>query len=216
MRMRPSRLVWIGSGGSTWCQQRRSIVQGILRGDVTGPGRAAVGGESVRSDERDAGRVAGDASAAIRSSHCDLFGSRADGVRVLVGVRTSKAGLEGWMGAMEARGRAVWHSHDDRQSGVLPDGSGQSGVAGVARSVGGRLRGAKCRAARVVAAQNGQQPGDPAKLAAALIAIANEDPPPRRFLAGADVIALAQRKIELLQEDIESHRSLSESLTYDE
>jgi hypothetical protein len=28
-------------------------------------------------------------------------------------------------------------------------------------------------------------------------------------------IALTQRKIELLQEDVESHRSLSESLTFD-
>src|SRR3989475_4402699 len=35
-------------------------------------------------------------------------------------------------------------------------------------------------------AQSGQQPGDPAKLAQALITIASEDPPPRRFIAGAD------------------------------
>ncbi len=42
------------------------------------------------------------------------------------------------------------------------------------------------------------------------------DPPPRRFIAGADVIALAQRKIQQLEDDIESHRELSESLTFDE
>jgi hypothetical protein len=53
-------------------------------------------------------------------------------------------------------------------------------------------------------------------LAAALVQIASEDPPPRRFIAGADVIALAQRKIEQLRSDIESHRALSESLTFDE
>src|SRR6185295_232877 len=35
-------------------------------------------------------------------------------------------------------------------------------------------------------AQNGQQSGDPAKLARALITIASLDPPPRRFIAGAD------------------------------
>ncbi len=49
-----------------------------------------------------------------------------------------------------------------------------------------------------------------------MITIADEDPPPRRFIAGADVIALAQRKIDLLHDDIESHRSLSESLTFDQ
>ncbi len=64
-------------------------------------------------------------------------------------------------------------------------------------------------------AQDGRQAGDPAKLASALIAIADEEPPPRRFIAGADVVALAQRKITQLEEDIESHRTLSESLTFE-
>ena len=65
------------------------------------------------------------------------------------------------------------------------------------------------------AAQDGQQPGDPDKLARAILTIVNEQPPPRRFLAGADVIALAERKIADLQAQIESHRALSESLTFD-
>ncbi len=38
---------------------------------------------------------------------------------------------------------------------------------------------------------NGRQSGDPAKLARALVAIANQSPPPRRFVAGADAIAIA-------------------------
>jgi hypothetical protein len=63
--------------------------------------------------------------------------------------------------------------------------------------------------------QDGIQAGNPDKLAAALVAIAEEDPPPRRFIAGADVIALARRKINELDEDIRSHRHLSESLTFD-
>ena len=65
------------------------------------------------------------------------------------------------------------------------------------------------------AAQDGQQPGDPDKLAQAILTIANEQPPPRRFIAGADVIALIERKIADLQAQIESHRALSESLTFD-
>lgn len=64
-------------------------------------------------------------------------------------------------------------------------------------------------------AQDGHQPGDPHKLARAVIAIAAEDPPPIRFLAGVDVIALAERKIAELSEQIESHRSLSTSLDID-
>jgi NAD(P)-dependent dehydrogenase (short-subunit alcohol dehydrogenase family) len=61
-------------------------------------------------------------------------------------------------------------------------------------------------------AQNGQQGGDPAKLGRALVVIANDAQPPRRFLAGADAIGLAEQKIAKLREDIESHRDLSTSL----
>lgn len=62
--------------------------------------------------------------------------------------------------------------------------------------------------------QDGQQAGDPDKLAQALITIANEEPPPRRFIAGADALALAQRKITQLQAQIAAHRELSTSLTF--
>jgi NAD(P)-dependent dehydrogenase (short-subunit alcohol dehydrogenase family) len=64
--------------------------------------------------------------------------------------------------------------------------------------------------------QNGRQAGDPRKLAEALVAIAGEDPPPRRFLAGADAVALAQRKIDELQEQIGSHPDLSTALDVDD
>jgi NAD(P)-dependent dehydrogenase (short-subunit alcohol dehydrogenase family) len=61
-------------------------------------------------------------------------------------------------------------------------------------------------------AQNGQQSGDPAKLARALITIASEERPPRRFIAGADAIATAEQKIADLKAQIEAHRRLSTSL----
>jgi NAD(P)-dependent dehydrogenase (short-subunit alcohol dehydrogenase family) len=38
--------------------------------------------------------------------------------------------------------------------------------------------------------QNGRQAGDPAKLALALLTIADQQPPPRRFIAGADAVAV--------------------------
>jgi NAD(P)-dependent dehydrogenase (short-subunit alcohol dehydrogenase family) len=63
--------------------------------------------------------------------------------------------------------------------------------------------------------QNGRQSGDPAKLARALITIASEQPPPRRFIAGADAIATAEQKIVDLKAQIEANRDLSTSLAFD-
>jgi NAD(P)-dependent dehydrogenase (short-subunit alcohol dehydrogenase family) len=63
--------------------------------------------------------------------------------------------------------------------------------------------------------QNGRQSGDPAKLARALVAIAGEEPPPRRFIAGADAIATTEQKIADLQAQIEAYRELSTSLDFD-
>jgi NAD(P)-dependent dehydrogenase (short-subunit alcohol dehydrogenase family) len=64
-------------------------------------------------------------------------------------------------------------------------------------------------------ATHGQQAGDPAKLAQALLTIAAQQPPPRRFLAGADAIGTAEKKIAELQADIASNRQLSASLAFD-
>jgi len=63
-------------------------------------------------------------------------------------------------------------------------------------------------------AQSGQQPGDPAKLAQALVTIANEEP--RRFIAGADAITLAEQKVAALQAQIDAFRDLSTSLAYED
>jgi len=64
-------------------------------------------------------------------------------------------------------------------------------------------------------AQSGQQPGDPAKLATALMTIASAEEPPRRFIAGTDAIALAEQKVAALQADIDAYRDLSSSLAID-
>jgi NAD(P)-dependent dehydrogenase (short-subunit alcohol dehydrogenase family) len=61
-------------------------------------------------------------------------------------------------------------------------------------------------------AQNGLQGGDPAKLAQALVTLMHEEPPPRRFIAGADAIATAEQKVKDLQEQIDAYRDLSTSL----
>jgi NAD(P)-dependent dehydrogenase (short-subunit alcohol dehydrogenase family) len=65
-------------------------------------------------------------------------------------------------------------------------------------------------------AQNGRQAGDPAKLAQALLTIADQQPPPRRFIAGADAIAIAEQKVADLQQQINAYRDLSSSLAVEE
>jgi NAD(P)-dependent dehydrogenase (short-subunit alcohol dehydrogenase family) len=63
---------------------------------------------------------------------------------------------------------------------------------------------------------NGQQGGDPAKLAAALVAIAGLEQPPLRWLAGADAIATAEQKANELLAHADAHRELSSSLAFDD
>ena len=64
--------------------------------------------------------------------------------------------------------------------------------------------------------QNGRQTGDPAKLARALLTIADQEQPPRRFIAGADAIAQAEQRVAQFQEEIDALRDLSSSLALDE
>lgn len=59
---------------------------------------------------------------------------------------------------------------------------------------------------------NGKQGGDPAKLAAALVKIASEKEPPKRWLAGADAIETAEQKVAEFQKQINAYRDLSSSL----
>jgi NAD(P)-dependent dehydrogenase (short-subunit alcohol dehydrogenase family) len=60
--------------------------------------------------------------------------------------------------------------------------------------------------------QNGQQAGDPAKLAQVLVTIASEEPPRRRFIAGAEAMATAEQVVAELQADIGLNRERFVSL----
>jgi len=62
---------------------------------------------------------------------------------------------------------------------------------------------------------SGTQGGDPAKLAAGLLTIANEATPPKRWIAGADAIAETERKIKELQDEANAYRELSSTLNFD-
>jgi NAD(P)-dependent dehydrogenase (short-subunit alcohol dehydrogenase family) len=63
---------------------------------------------------------------------------------------------------------------------------------------------------------NGQQSGDPAKLAKALITISSQEKPPRRFVAGADAVSTAEQVAATLRQQTDAYRELSSSLAYDD
>lgn len=68
---------------------------------------------------------------------------------------------------------------------------------------------------RFFASQNGHQPGNPEKLANALIQLAHSDNPPLHFLAGEDTIKAVEEKMAKLHETIEKYRKLSTDMTFD-
>ena len=58
---------------------------------------------------------------------------------------------------------------------------------------------------------NGQQSGDPAKLAQALIRITSQEKPPRRFIAGADAVNTAKQVAATPTQQTDAYRELSSS-----
>ncbi|PGY06329.1 SDR family NAD(P)-dependent oxidoreductase [Bacillus sp. AFS031507] len=63
--------------------------------------------------------------------------------------------------------------------------------------------------------KNGNQEGDPVKLAKALINIASQEEPPSRWIAGADAIAGVEQKVAELQQQINAYRDISTSLAFE-
>ncbi len=63
---------------------------------------------------------------------------------------------------------------------------------------------------------NGQQSGDPAKLAAALVELTDRDQQPARFPAGADAVTTFEDRAELLAGLADANRNLSSNLGYEQ
>ena len=63
---------------------------------------------------------------------------------------------------------------------------------------------------------DGQQGGDPAKLADALVQLAAQDEPPLRFPAGADAVTTFEDRAKLLQAQADANRELSSNLDHDD
>jgi NAD(P)-dependent dehydrogenase (short-subunit alcohol dehydrogenase family) len=65
-------------------------------------------------------------------------------------------------------------------------------------------------------AMNGQQAGDPAKLAAALVTVTEQENPPLRWVAGADAVATVKQKAKDLLAQVDAYRELSSNLAHDD
>jgi NAD(P)-dependent dehydrogenase (short-subunit alcohol dehydrogenase family) len=63
---------------------------------------------------------------------------------------------------------------------------------------------------------DGKQGGDPAKLADALVTLADSKQPPLRFAAGADAVATVEQKATDLLAQAGAHRELSSNLAHDD
>lgn len=62
--------------------------------------------------------------------------------------------------------------------------------------------------------RNGQQPGDPAKLALAMVSLASEPRPPMRFIAGAMAVEMAAAKLNSMRVELEAWRPRSLGTDY--
>jgi NAD(P)-dependent dehydrogenase (short-subunit alcohol dehydrogenase family) len=127
----------------------------------------------------------------------------------------SKAGLEGWMSALSQEVAPFGIG-----TTIVNPGFFRTGLASPESLVWPEVtiddyteRSAAQRA--WWQSQDGHQPGDPDKLAEALVALVREVPPPRRFIAGGDVLALGERKIAELRTEMDAYRELSASLVVD-
>ncbi|MFI1034284.1 short-chain dehydrogenase/reductase SDR [Streptomyces sp. NPDC020951] len=68
----------------------------------------------------------------------------------------------------------------------------------------------------VWASMNGMQSGDPAKLADALLKVADLQAPPLRFVAGDDCLQAVEAKARELLAQVDASRALGSGLTHDD
>ncbi|UKA60437.1 SDR family oxidoreductase [Arthrobacter sp. FW306-2-2C-D06B] len=154
-----------------------------------------------------------------RSGHVITISSLAGvvGLEFIAAYATSKFGLEGWMESL----RYDVEPYGIRTTIVEPGFFRTELLVEEASTVWPELS-IDDYAHRTAAAlpewrrMNGQQAGDPAKLASGLVTIAGQDRPPLRWVAGADAVAAIEQKAHDLLEQIDAHRDLSTSLAYDD
>jgi NAD(P)-dependent dehydrogenase (short-subunit alcohol dehydrogenase family) len=97
--------------------------------------------------------------------------------------------------------------------GLRTDYAGRSMV--VAQRRIDDYEGAARNAQRIMAEHAGQEPGDPAKVADAILAIAGTDDPPLQLLLGADAMLYATRELARYQAEIGRWAALTLSTRFD-
>src|SRR4051794_29973069 len=102
-------------------------------------------------------------------------------------------------------------SHLRVRARLLPHRAADEGVHRLRGFVDRRLRRAHRRDTSCVGGDERQPDQDPAKLAQALVAIAEEEPPPLRFVVGADAVAAVEQKANELLAQVDPYRELSSS-----
>jgi NAD(P)-dependent dehydrogenase (short-subunit alcohol dehydrogenase family) len=152
-----------------------------------------------------------------RSGHIITISSTAGlvGYELCTAYAASKFGLEGWMESLQME-VAPFGIHTT----IVEPGFFRTNLLEPSSTIWSELK-IEDYAARMAIlrphweSMSGQQGGDPVKLAAALLKIANESTPPKRWMAGADCMAEAERKVKELQEQANAYRDLSSSLAYE-
>jgi len=149
-----------------------------------------------------------------RSGHIITISSTAGlvGYEYCSAYSASKFGLEGWMDCLAPEVAPFGIKTTIVEPGFFRTGLLKPGATIWADNVIEDYAAKNAELRPFWMSMNGKQGGDPAKLAAALIKIANENEPPKRWLAGADAIATAEQKVAEFQKQIDAYRDLSSSL----
>jgi NAD(P)-dependent dehydrogenase (short-subunit alcohol dehydrogenase family) len=127
----------------------------------------------------------------------------------------SKFGLEGWMQSLQAEVEPFGIDTITVNPGFFRTELLTEGSTNFAEWTIEDYNERRAKQMKFWKGYNGQQSGDPAKLAQALITITSQEKPPRRFIAGADAVGTAEQVAATLQQQTDAYRELSCSLAYD-
>jgi NAD(P)-dependent dehydrogenase (short-subunit alcohol dehydrogenase family) len=177
----------------------------VVQLDVTSP-----------EDAEAAVKAAVDRFGRIAPHHVDLVRRGPSGFEFNSAYAAAKFGLEGWMESLQAEVAPFGITTTIVNPGFFrTDLLTQESATYATPSIADY---ADRHAQRVqwYDSMNGQQAGDPGKLARALITIARQEQPPRRFIGGADAIAIAEQEAKDLQEQANAFRDLPTSLARDD
>src|ERR1700689_3629559 len=128
----------------------------------------------------------------------------------------SKFGLEGWMQSLQAEGEPFGLDTITVNPGFFrPELLTEESTNFAERTIEDYNE-RRAKQMEFWKGYNGQQSGNPAKLAQALMTISSEEKPPRRFIAGADAVETAEQVAATLLQQTDAYRKLSSSLAYED